>query len=921
MMIARKSGMTGARRAALLATVAGAALVGTTARAQVAAPPSPPVALAAADTDAGAEIVVTAQRRAERLQDVPLSVSVLSGEQLKNANVTSIDRLEQLVPGVRIGRSGPDARPAIRGTYTENISATGDPRIGVYIDDIYQSRTSQIPPVVDLQRVEVQKGPQGTLYGRNSFGGNIAFFSATPKDTFAAGVDALYGRYNRRRIEGFVNVPISGDLAARVAGLYEKADGYVKNIGTGNDVGDTDEWFVRGTLRFAPKSLDDRLEVLLRASYDHQGGAGNFSFGYKFLGTLVDPSAVRAPGQSLTRNGVTYTLPNGFNGNGFTGLPYAIDTRYRDGIPDVGGADVGIPTLADPYKINTDGVISRRLRQQQYSGTINFDAGPVKLRSISSYTDFYLNRSGDDITPAPLNLSYIKNKTRTYTQELQILSNDKSSRFQWIIGGYYLNDNVTEQSVTNVNRAYKTTTAAPGQQFYTFGFTYAPTAANAIDQTFAYDSFSALQQKTRSLAGYGQASYTLFDKLTLTAGARYTSDRKTVLSSRFNATATGGVGSSYYVNLIDDPVNYQCGGLIAANAASNATNIANAYNFVCGKLTANYVTYRGAVDYKFDRDHLIYGSYSTGRHAGGFNSGAVTVAGVPTLLSFAPEKVEAYEVGSKNQFLDGRLTFNVAAFVNNFRDLQAQTSIPNPNNPLTGVIALVQNIGRDRAYGADLEAVVKPDKHLTVNVAFNYLHARELDYAVNVFEFGGAATFCNITPDCTAASGERNTVQGTPFPSARTDPNRFIPIVGPDGKQIVIGGVPQFKYVIAGRGLDGTKYTSKKSLSPDYTVQVGAAYTIDLGAAGTLTPEVQTYFNAGYLLTDLTPNFGNQKAYTKTDLRLTYLTENGKIRVQAFVDNVEDQAVVNRVAYSNHRSLLGNYAPPRTWGISAGYRF
>ena len=170
-------------------------------------------------------IVVTAQRRAEPLQEVPLSVSALNGTQIKNANVTSADRLEQLVPGLRMGRSGSDLRPAMRGTYTENVSATGDPRFGIYIDDVYQSRTSQVPPIVDLARVEVQKGPQGTLYGRNSFGGNIVFHSAMPTDKFEGGVDLLTSNYTRHRVEGFVNVPLAEGVALRIAGLSEDTKG------------------------------------------------------------------------------------------------------------------------------------------------------------------------------------------------------------------------------------------------------------------------------------------------------------------------------------------------------------------------------------------------------------------------------------------------------------------------------------------------------------------------------------------------------------------------------------------------------------------------------------------------------------------------------------------------------------------------
>ena len=866
-------------------------------------------------------IVVTAQRRAEPLQEVPLSVSALSGTQIKNANVTSADRLEQLVPGLRMGRSGSDLRPAMRGTYTENVSATGDPRFGIYIDDAYQSRTSQVPPIVDLARVEVQKGPQGTLYGRNSFGGNIVFHSAMPTDKFEGGVDLLTSNYTRHRVEGFVNVPLAEGVALRIAGLSEDTKGYVKNIGTGNDYGGEEQKFIRGTLRIEPSSVPG-LQVVLRASHLDLGGQGLGGFGYKILGTLVDPSLIRTPGQPLTYNGVTYALPNGFNGNSWTGVGMPIDTRFRDGIADVNGADIGIPTLADPYKVNYAGNIYRKGSQQQVGSTISYDIGNVRLRSITSYADFDLVRTGGSLTPVLLNYSYAQTATKTLTQEFQVLSNAlKSSPLEWMVGGYYFNDTARDRSVTNVNRSYVTATAPAGQQYYPFGFTYLP-SGTGLDQRFGYDSFSTQQQKTRSLAAYGQLSYTVMDKLTLTSGLRYTKDEKSFLSSRFNTAATG--PGSYFAHSLDDPVNYTCGAFIAANSASvsaSPTAVEQAYNSVCASNTYSYTTYRLAADYKINRDQMMYASYSTGRHAGGFNSGPVTINGAATLLPFAPEKVEAFEVGSKNTFFNRVLTLNAAAYLNNYSDLQAQTSIPNPNAPLTSVIALVQNIGKDRAYGFDLSAVIRPTKDLRMSLDYNWLNARQLDYSVNTFNFGGAAGFCGITPSCIASTGEANTVQGTPFPNVRTDPNRFIPVLDSNGAQIVVGGVPQYRYVIAGTGRDGTKYTSPKAFSPKQTFQIGIAYDIGLGGAGTLTPEIQTYYNSGYILTDLTPDYGKNAAYFKTDLRLTYRTADGKFTVQAFVNNIENEAIITRAVYTNHRALLVNFAPPRSYGLSAGLRF
>ncbi len=900
-------------RAALLSTAAIGSLAGPTLAGAQEAPK------AGAEVDPTV-ITITAQRRIEPLQEVPLSISAITGSQLKNATVTSADRLEQLVPGLRMGRSGSDLRPAMRGTYTENVSATGNPRFGIYIDDIYQSRTSQVPPIVDLARVEVQKGPQGTLYGRNSFGGNIVFHSAMPTEKLEGGVDLLFSNYTRYRTEGFVNVPLTEGVSLRVAGLTEDTKGYVKNIGTGNDYGGEKQTFVRGTLKIEPPTLPD-LQVVLRGSHLDLGGQGLGGFGYKILGTLVDPSLIRQPGQPLTYNGVTYALPNGFNGSSWTGVGFPIDTRFRDGIPDVNGADIGIPTLDDPYKVNYAGNIFRKGSQSQLGATVTYDLGSVRLRSISSYSDFDLIRTGGSLTPVLLNYNYAQTTSKTLTQELQIMSNeDKKSPLEWIVGGYFLDDTARDRSVTNVNRSYSTATAPAGQQYSPFGFTYA--ASGSLNQLTAYDSFSAAEQKSRSLAAYGQLSYTLMEKLTLTSGVRYTKDDKDFMASRFNLAATG--PGSYFAHSIDDPVNYNCGGFIAANAASvsaSPTAVEQAYNFECGKASYSYTTYRLAADYKFAPNQMIYTSYSTGVQSGGFNTGVVTINSVRTLLPFAPEKVKAFELGTKNTFFNRMLTLNAAAFVNDYTDLQAQTSIPNPNAPLTSVIALVQNIGKDRAYGFDLSAVIRPAKNLRMSLDFNWLDAKQLDYAVNTFNFGGTAGFCGITPSCVAATGEANTVQGTPFPNARTDPNRFIPVVDANGTPVVVGGVPQYRYVIAGTGRDGTKYTSRKAFSPKQTFQIGLAYDIGLGGAGTLTPEIQTYYNSGYILTDLTPDYGKNDAYFKTDLRLTYRTADGKYSLQGFVNNVEDKAIITRAIYTNHRALLVNYAPPRSYGLTASARF
>ncbi|QMW23267.1 TonB-dependent receptor [Sandaracinobacteroides saxicola] len=910
------------------------------------------------DDGAIADIVVTAQRREESLQRVPLSITAVTGEALREANVTDVNRIEQLVPGVRIGRSGSDARPAIRGVYTEAIGANSDPRIGFYIDDIYQSRTSQaLTGFVDLERVEVQKGPQGTLYGRNSFGGNIAIYSTVPKDEFAAGFDALYGRFNRARFEGFINQPLGPSIAFRLAGSYERQDGYVKNSSTGSDLGDEDAGYVRGILKIAP--VGSGLEVQLRGSYYKQGGAGISAFGYKSIGTLVAPNLVRAPGGSIALpNGRVLTFTNGFNGQAFptslgSEFRAPFNSRFRDGIPDIGGADVGVPIEADPWKINFDARVTRRTEQKQFSGVINYDFDTARIRSITSYTDFNaLRQSDNDFSSVPIAIDSNLTKVKTFTQELQLLSNDTTSPFQWIIGGFYYNDKVEEIFFSDNFTNYP---VAGQPALSTFGISYLPGAAfpaNTPLSNIRSDNFAPVLLKTKSYAGFAQLSYTFFDKLRLTAGYRYTSDQK-----RYAAGITSGAaGGGFLAFDLNQRVNYTCpapGATTAlfgnnpASPQSTATNAANALGIQCGERDFNFHTWRGAIDYQFTRDNMVYGSVSRGIRSGGFNNVLNTVTG--QVLPFEPEVVTAYELGTKNRLADGKVQLNAAVFYNDFKQLQVQNTLPAPNGLTT--VSIITNAGKSRAYGIELDAIVKPTRRLTFQASFNYLNAKDTDLVFGTQANGICSTGVLSSGGCVAVPAYANPAaptaaeiaavsaalavnavgvgpQGAAFPNVISDPNRFrqVFITLPNGTVVpatqTSGGatLPVYNYVIGGKGADGTTYVADTPLSPKYVVQVGVSYDLDV-AGGTLTPSVQTYFSSSFINAGFTPNFGNQPAFTRTDMRLSWVSGDEKFRVQAYVENLENAAVLNRVAFGANRSLNGVFGTPRTYGIKAGVRF
>ena len=912
-------------RAVTLATVSIAAL----ASAVPVAGQTKPTTVAVATDDVGVpDIVVTAQRREESLQRVPLSIVAIGKEALRNADVTEASRLEQLAPGLRLGRSGADPRPAIRGIYTESIQGNADPRIGFYIDEIYQSRTSQTSvPFVDLERVEVQKGPQGTLYGRNSFGGNIAVATAKPTDRLEGGVDLLYGNYNRVLGNAYINLPITDGLAVRFAGNFERRDGFIKSLTAPGyaDQDDKNQQYIRGSLRWAPAGTG--LEIIARASYWNDDSKGNGTFNAKAIGQFIDPKLITAPGGTLTVGGATFTFPNGYNGRSFQGVfqPYG---TFRDGIPDIGANDIGYPVYG-PYLVLNDAPSKQRIKSTELSLVINYDVTDwLRFRSISGYNNFDAVRSTDnDGTPANYGIGYFLTKDKAFSQELQLQSTG-TSPLKYTIGGYYLNDEVPDAFLSGRTKGYSTAGALAGAAgtggyplYFGSNFTTLPSSGGAVANTpaSAYiglngsDAFNPHSwAKNISYAAYGQVSYTLADRLTFTGGLRYTVDQKDLRSALATPGVFAGAGT-YIAYLPTTDFNHTCDGITAADPSSTAAAnvVTNALTTRCGQKTFRYFTYRAAVDYQLDDNTLLYVSYSTGKHSGGFSYSPISNTAGQPLPPYNTESVEAYEVGMKATFFDRRLQFNLAAFYNQYTDLQVQTSFPNPL-VANSVITLLSNGAKSKSPGIDLSIVAFPVSKLKMNLSVNYIHARDDPFPVSVTNDG----ICGIVAPggtCTTNPAVQLGYLGGILPNPVSNPELFVPIKDANGVQIVVGVVPQYTAL-------GYNTKQRVQNTPDFSAQFGLAYEFDLGHNGTITPEVQTLFSGSYLLSRAFPNY-LQKAYTKTELRVTYRTENRNISVQAFVENLENVATIGRVTVASGGGFSGSYGAPRTFGVKAGYRF
>lgn len=844
---------------------------------------------AAADETGIGEIVVTAQRREENLQDVPISVSAFSGEQLKAQGTTDISRLENIVPGFQFGRSGPDARPAIRGVRTENVGVNGDTTIGFFVDGVYQSRAQQATlSFVDIERVEIQRGPQGTLYGRNTFGGNIAISTAKPDlKEYKGGLDLTVGQYGRFRAEGYVNAPLGETVALRIAASLEESNGYVKNVNPlGNNLFDDKTRYVRGSVLWEPS---DAFSAVFKFDYSNQRGAGGAAFGYKLRGSYF-----YTPTNAQLYNGTVVVL-NTRGGN-------------RDAVVDAPlTIDAGVPIFApnDPYRIDTDQPTLLDLRNYGYSATLAYDFGAVTLRSITGYTNFAVKRSADsDFSGNTVAIDQVETTAKTFSQELQLVS-DGSGPLTYVLGGYFFKDKL-RNTLINQQSPLVIRNVTP----------------NITGANFRSGFFDEQRAETESLAAYAQASYAFTDKLKFTAGVRYTQDRKDFAFANersvvpLTGTTPPGTDGTFIrlgIPSIPDSAFGVRGAPTNCTYLATATTPAPRAGFQC--LAANpllltgatydtktfkKVTWRVGLDYQIADDSLLYASASSGFRSGGFNSGQNQAALSPT---FAPEKVLAFEIGSKNRFADNTVQINVAGFYNRYNGLQEQRQVP--IGPAT--LSVIENSGKARAYGAELEAIWKPIDALTMGLSGSYLDAKYTEYNNVPAPFGTSI----LVPDATVLTPTLvNGVQIAGIGQRRLFAPGYncglVPGTGGTGQPAAAFGC----------NLSGNSIPH----SPKYSGAVYASYDIDLGGAGTLTPYAVMTFSGSSFGQPFNSILERQEAYTKIDLRLTWAV-NEMIEVQGFVNNVTNKATANRFVWGGGGALQASYAPPRLWGARASFKF
>jgi iron complex outermembrane receptor protein len=725
------------------------------------------------------EIMVTASKREQSLQDTAIAVTAFTEEDMRLGGIEDITRLENMVPGMRMGQSGNEARIAMRGTRTNNVGSEAEQVVGIFEDGVYVPTTTQaLGAYIDVKRIEVLRGPQGTLYGRNTFGGTINIITNEPEfDGFSGKVEALYGDYDRTRLEGVVNIPLSDNFAFRVAAMNDTHDGYIVNYdepGTSDDLSDRDMTFVRLSARWA---ATDNLDVNLRHTFSDLDSNGNAIWGYQVIGSYVADEYIL--GNDFAPDG-TEDPPN---------LPAASDDFDRG-----------------PWEISRNQKSNSIHETSSTTLSIDWDLGAVALNVITNFTDYEGEQNSDfDYSdggdPLEVGFSGWQTEQETWSFEAQLSSNGDST-FDWMIGYYYF-DLESNWTWLEFENGVPTTPHWAAQSPYL----------------------------SESTGVFANASFPVGDRVRLIAGIRQQEDKKKLRDdldwSVFPPTNADGTGR---------------------------------------KESWSKTLYKGGIEFDLNDDMLLYGTVSTGYRAGGFNPNDPSIPG-----SFEPEEVTALEIGWKMTLAGGAATLNLAAFSNDYQDMQAQAFIDLGG---TAISEYATNGGEITATGLEAELEWRPTDQWRISASAAFMDA----------EFG------------TYANGILN---GFSDLDGRQDP------ADP----------------IAGTSLKGWEPT----LSPDITLGLQLGYEFLLGGGGTLTPFLQTSYTSDYYASDYNLPGAKQDAYTKTDLRLIWRNGTQSFEVQAFVLNIEDEAAMMRIATFNPNAtttgLQTHWGNPRTWGVSGTYYF
>jgi iron complex outermembrane recepter protein len=652
---------------------------------------APPADATAADAERSgiADIVVTARRTSENLQTVPVAVTALSAEALVTKQVLLVTDLARTTPSLSIGTGGTGPASivylAIRGQAQNSPNSLSDASVGIYIDGVYVAR-----PIVgnlgflDAASAEVLRGPQGTLFGRNTTGGALNLTSNMPTNRYEGSLKLGYGNYNQRMVEGVYNIPLGTDLAARVALRYNARDPYYPNGTSGKGQGDVAaDYFGRLTLKWTPSNLPITATISADFNDYRDNGNPNAVAAINPAGPLQSFTNISAGVQAGTIPGAT-PIPL----SATVSVPASLFTNFLQpgGNPNLqtyvnpaftaAGASgnnwlntFARPTTGNPEIDNLHNLTIGK----SVTGTFTWDLGGARFKSITGYRESRANNSLD-LTGTPTGggafvTEYIN---RQFSEELQLAGT--AGRLDWIGGLYYFRESGSERSDSAI--FYNTPIAA-----------YARSLATYVSE---------------SKGVFAQVNYRITDELRVTGGVRYTWDKRSI-----NRKGIADWRAA-------DPV---------CNVGANIRLRASVAPCVNPEATSfEYPAWTLGVDYKVSPSLFLYAKTSGASMSGGFNSRPVP-AGFSS--SFQPERVKDAEIGVKADFFDRRLRTNIAVFVAEQSNVQRIINAVFTN--AAGAQALTQfvaNSGVVKTAGFEFEGTAQPWTGMELTGSVAYLDAK-----------------------------------------------------------------------------------------------------------------------------------------------------------------------------------------------------
>lgn len=614
-----------------------------------------------------AEVVVTARKREESLQDAPIAISAFSGESLAVRGATTIADVGAIVPNLTYqnnpGSSGASsvATVYIRGVGQRDFLGTLDNGVGFYIDDVYIARTiGATVELLDVARIEVLRGPQGTLFGRNSVGGAIKLHSRDPAREFGGYAEATYGTDDLVKLRGTINVPITDTFRTSFSAIYSTQDGYVDRP-AGGDLGNDDTVAVRGGFLWEPT---DTVVVRLTADYSTEDENGA-AFQLKDAGALVPGGFPGFHNNFVARASCAY--PGGITSTN----PACYNNQW------VSDKNLGTsPTYSKVDVWGTTASIEWRL------------ADAVTLKSITAYRDLDAEFARDaDASPLSIVAYYDSFDVEQVSQEVQLLTSLFDKKLDLITGLYYFDED--GKNVNRLDFAIASLTSGGG-----FG--------------------------TKSKAAFAQGTYHVTEQLDLTVGLRYTDEKKT-----FDPRQTVGpnlIGIPYPSAAGDaclvqnERINVANGtpGLITQIPATSCPVPILPFGKV--KASTSKVTPMVNAAYRFNTGLMAYATYSEGFRSGGFVQRIFPP--LPFVPHFGPEYVKSYELGFKYSNEGNTFSLNGAGFFMDYTDIQVRTQIP-------GFVGFAEgNAGDAEISGFELESRWKPARSWFVEAAVGYTDAK-----------------------------------------------------------------------------------------------------------------------------------------------------------------------------------------------------